>query len=791
MQKSIKKRLHKFLSIAIALIFIIGLLPQMTLPAAAVTCGDFEVTGDATGYTYASSVLTFTGDGTYTVAMASGVTQTTDKIVVNRGTETDPINITLSGVIIKQSTGCAFQIKNSSVVNLTLAEGTTNTLKSGWTSGNIYSGHAGLQISEGATITIDGDGTLNATGSSFYAGIGGNYQGISGTIIINGGIVKATGGSHAAGIGGSDHGSNGTIIINGGIVKATGGDYAAGIGGGGYADGGTVIITGGTVTAKSTKFGAGIGAGDGGSKGNLTITGGSVYLSGSSSDTPTPTNGSDTVYLTAVSLEGIETETAVSSLTTNLSYTYGTNDVNTDSDGKLYLWLPANTETTAVETAEAGFSGSIITGSSNSSTTVTLPKTSDYVNPTVSSVTPSGDNNTLSGDIIITFSEEMSTTAGTVSLDNGTTTKSLTGGSWSNNNQTYTVSYSDLSLGTTYTVSISDFEDCFNNVMANDTANNFTTTADGEKPTVSSVTPSGDTAPLIGDIIITFSEEMSTTAGTVSLDDGTTTTTLSGGSWSNNNQTYTVSFSGLSEATSYTISIFDFEDCVNNVMDADSGHSFKTRIDLTKPTVGSVTPDGDNNMLSGEIEITFSEEMDTTVGAVSLDSGTTALTGGSWSNNNQTYTVSYLGLSIGTTYTVLISGFKDISDNTMDTDSTHSFKTIASCGNGTYFYQSDSDSAYKESYMDDNLLNLTVNSGVSGFTYFGVDITSVNGHAGDEICLFVHMRNGAQLCMNATKADFETVGSAYAAFNVKPGDVIMVYIVDELTNGASENPNVL
>ncbi|WKY48998.1 cadherin-like beta sandwich domain-containing protein [Eubacteriaceae bacterium ES3] len=115
----------------------------------------------------------------------------------------------------------------------------------------------------------------------------------------------------------------------------------------------------------------------------------------------------------------------------------------------------------------------------------------------------------------------------------------------------------------------------------------------------------------------------------------------------------------------------------------------------------------------------------------------------------------------------------------------------AGCGNGAYLIASDGDAAYTGSYTDDGIPTLTVNKGVSGFTYFGVDISPVTGHAGEEVCLFVHKRDGVQLGMNAVKADFDTVGSAYAAFNIKSGDVIEVYIVDDLTNNTSDNPTVL
>ncbi len=99
----------------------------------------------------------------------------------------------------------------------------------------------GIEVPSGATLTIKGAGTLNATGSDGGAGIGGgNRNSGVGTIIINGGTIKATGSvafgsdgsvSYSSGIGGGGMGSGGSVTINGGQVTATGGLGSAGIGG--------------------------------------------------------------------------------------------------------------------------------------------------------------------------------------------------------------------------------------------------------------------------------------------------------------------------------------------------------------------------------------------------------------------------------------------------------------------------------------------------------------------------------------------------------------------------------
>lgn len=85
---------------------------------------------------------------------------------------------------------------------------------------------------------------------------------------------------------------------------------------------------------------------------------------------------------------------------------------------------------------------------------------------------------------------------------------------------------------------------------------------------------------------------------------------------------------------------------------------------------------------------------------------------------------------------------------------------------------------------------MTVKSGVSGFKYFSVSLSPVVPHSGSEVVVFVHLRGGIQLAISAAKADFDTVDCAQAGFNVQPGDVVKVYIVDELTNDPDRNPIV-
>ena len=133
-------------------------------------------------------------------------------------------------------------------------------------------GYSGIYIENNKTLTITGDGSLEAIGSTNGAGIGGcgYYASVCGNIVISGGNITATGGISAAGIGGCDN-STGTITILGGSVKATGGDKAAGIGGGCLSSCDDITISGGTVIAQGGKDAAGIGGGYDGKCSTITI----------------------------------------------------------------------------------------------------------------------------------------------------------------------------------------------------------------------------------------------------------------------------------------------------------------------------------------------------------------------------------------------------------------------------------------------------------------------------------------------------------------------------------------
>ena len=153
---------------------------------------------------------------------------------------------------------------------------TTTTLEGG----NKYTITENVDNNNRLTITDDGDKTVTIylpAGTTLTLTKGINVEQGKTLIIEGAGTLDATGDTNCAGIGGDDLTLTrdcGTIIIRGGTVQATGSTYAAGIGGGGGGTGGTVSILGGTVIATGNSTGStpGIGNGFGASnKGTLTL----------------------------------------------------------------------------------------------------------------------------------------------------------------------------------------------------------------------------------------------------------------------------------------------------------------------------------------------------------------------------------------------------------------------------------------------------------------------------------------------------------------------------------------
>lgn len=203
--------------------------------------------------------------------------------------ESGDIDLTLSGVNIKADGQAAIAVKAGAGLNLSLAEGTTNTV---WGA----DGYAGISVvaawnadaydsANSAELVISGPGVLIAQGGNATAscgagaGIGGDGAGESnpdggdfGIVQIDSGTVQATGGAAygsgistnagaGAGIGGGGIYRNnwsyaGRIFISGGGITAQGGSAV-----GQYYVGGAAGIGSGTIAAYSGSLSQAIGVG--------------------------------------------------------------------------------------------------------------------------------------------------------------------------------------------------------------------------------------------------------------------------------------------------------------------------------------------------------------------------------------------------------------------------------------------------------------------------------------------------------------------------------------------------
>lgn len=243
-----------------------GTAADAVSPIEACITGDFLLSPNTlvkdTDYAYENNTLTILNSTPVTI---SGST-TADKIAVGSSVAAE---ITLDGLSITSGT-CAFMIPGTASAEITLVG--DNTLKSGESC-------AGLAVEQEGTVTIGGSGSLQCTGGSQAAGIGGGYTFNAGTINITGGTIIAQGGSDGAGIGGGhandDHnnqfGRFDAINITGGVIDAYSPGNAAAIGTGCWASScpGSITIENAQVTANTTgsykqcaAIGRGISSGD-------------------------------------------------------------------------------------------------------------------------------------------------------------------------------------------------------------------------------------------------------------------------------------------------------------------------------------------------------------------------------------------------------------------------------------------------------------------------------------------------------------------------------------------------
>ena len=332
---------------------------SLTVPAADVTVTAYVMTGLTVNgrdvgfpsgpgwYSDGAHTVYLTNAGPFTV---SGSTASGYGIEATMSAQVILSNATIDASAYEDC--IAFRVASGASVDFSLIG--SNTLKTSDGNSGLHTGRAALEVPEGASATIGGEGSLTATAgtASGYgggAGIGGGYGQNAGTIEIRGGTITALSRNSGAGIGGGTGGNGGTITISGGVVNAQG--RQSGIGGGYQGHGGTITISGGTVYASSTVDNRpDIGGMENSEAASCIISGGSVHAVNGRINPAAENANHVAVHCVTVSGLPPNTEPRISWLTTADSG-YGQNDMWTDSNGRLYVWLPDGTHYFTVDGA--------------------------------------------------------------------------------------------------------------------------------------------------------------------------------------------------------------------------------------------------------------------------------------------------------------------------------------------------------------------------------------------------------------------------------------------------------
>ena len=358
------------------------------------SCGKITITGGSVKATGVMGIGGWGDKGDQTVEIKGGEVEANSigggstAVAISGGTVTTSENISSSGLMtISSGTVKVGKNINSGTGTVTITGGTVTTGENiGGTGSVTVSGGTvdthnitanTLAVTNGKVTAETGikGGTLNVSGGTLTASGENEKAAINSDVTISGGSVTANGGSTAAGIGGNNGEAGKNVTISGGMVIATGGTgnglSGAGIGGGNKEAGGKVTISGGKVVAKGGDYAAGLGGGRDGKGADVIITGGSVKASsiggggaygGAGGGSLTDGKG-NSVTLKTFTLQDSSgspvTDTAIDAFTIP---TYGIKDVRTDTEGKLYFYLPNSiTDGTPVTvTADStGYEGSV------------------------------------------------------------------------------------------------------------------------------------------------------------------------------------------------------------------------------------------------------------------------------------------------------------------------------------------------------------------------------------------------------------------------------------------------
>lgn len=359
--KTNKARAYKLLSFMVSVVLLLGLVPMAAFGAAPGDEAEWTTNDGVTGSGTLARALGAVSSVGGNIRLLLDVSTSASSLPLQPTTlDLNDCSLTPERSLV-MSDGCVFTVDDLSINK----------------GGKIVGNNSDVVDGTGGTLMIKG-GTLTAEGQNYAIN---NFS--KSTVIIDGGIVQktASGGAAVSNLGdltisggvvqkinpGDAILNHGPLTISGGTVQAN--DWALNnsdkvtVSGGTIRSissptfnndsTGTMAITGGTFLSGRSLANLNAGA--------ITISGGSV---GSIRGSGTITNvAGDSVTLCTLTLENIAAETPVTALTFDpaLSYTYGTNDMKTDSNGKLYVWLPSAQAAAAVTvtTDDATYSGAI------------------------------------------------------------------------------------------------------------------------------------------------------------------------------------------------------------------------------------------------------------------------------------------------------------------------------------------------------------------------------------------------------------------------------------------------
>lgn len=158
-----------------------------------------------------------------------------------------------------------------------------------------------------------------------------------------------------------------------------------------------------------------------------------------------------------------------------------------------------------------------------------------------------------------------------------------------------------------------------------------------------------------------------------------------------------------------------------------------------------------------------------------------------------THSYEITGLTPGITYSFKVEAGDDAYNWSTNGPSTTTTTTALANGSamGVYTMTPSADADCTNGKTAYGIDTITVNSGVTGSKDFTITVTPVTAHLGNEKAVFAQLRNGALINLTPVTADFDSVNTATVSFNVQPGDVIKVFIVDDLTSAADVTTTIL